>query len=151
VSDEAAERKTVGKLYVCATPIGNLGDVSARLVEVLGSVGAIACEDTRRTRKLLSAIGVPAPRLLSYRLDNEDASAAGLVPLLLGGSDIALVSDAGTPAIADPGVALVRAAHAAGVEVRGRAWAERRCCGPVGVGLWRKLSHLRWFFATKCA
>ncbi|MBC7644862.1 MAG: 16S rRNA (cytidine(1402)-2'-O)-methyltransferase [Thermoleophilia bacterium] len=97
--------------------MGNLGDVSKRLVEVLGSVHAIACEDTRRTRKLLSAIGVPAPRLLSYRLDNEHASAAGLVPLLLGGSDIALVSDAGTPAIADPGVALVRAAHAAGVEV----------------------------------
>ena len=113
----APGERGAGRLYVCATPIGNLGDASQRLFELLGRVDAIACEDTRRTRKLLSALGIAAPRLLSYRLDNEDASAAGMVPLMLAGSDIALVSDAGTPAIADPGVALVRAAHAAGVDV----------------------------------
>lgn len=107
----------IGTLYVCATPIGNLGDVSARLREVLAAVDAIACEDTRRTRKLLSALEIDTPQLLSYRSDNEAPSAAGVVGMLAAGKSIALVSDAGTPAIADPGVTLVRAAREAGVEV----------------------------------
>lgn len=102
---------------MCGTPIGNLGDATPRLTQVLGAVHAIACEDTRRTRELLSALGVPAPRLLSYRQGNERDSAAGIVALLQEGRDIALVSDAGMPTVSDPGVPLVRAAHAAGVEV----------------------------------
>lgn len=108
---------TAGTLYVCGTPIGNLGDVTPRLRETLASVDVIACEDTRRTRTLLSALEVPTPRLLSYRSDNERASAGGVVELLVGGNDVALVTDAGMPSVSDPGVELVRAAHDAGVHV----------------------------------
>lgn len=109
----------VGTLYVCAVPIGNLADAAPRLREVLVSVDAIACEDTRTTGRLLDLLAVaPRPRLLAHHDHNEAASAAGVVALLLGGQDVALVSDAGTPAVSDPGVALVRAAHDAGVPVR---------------------------------
>jgi 16S rRNA (cytidine1402-2'-O)-methyltransferase len=106
-----------GRLLVCGTPIGNLGDVTPRLRETLAATPVIACEDTRRTRALLSALGVPTPRLLSYRSDNEQASARGVVEVLLGGNDVALVTDAGMPAISDPGAELVARAHEAGIEV----------------------------------
>lgn len=103
---------------MCATPIGNLGDASPRLRELLGAVDVIACEDTRVTRKLLGLLDVsPVPRLLSHRQDNERESARGIVQLLEQGKDVALATDAGTPAISDPGVRLVRAAREAGVEV----------------------------------
>ncbi len=109
-----------GTLHVCAAPIGNAADASARLREVLGSVDAIACEDTRVTGLLLEALGVrrDGVRLLAHHEHNERASADGVVALLLAGKDVALVSDAGTPAVSDPGTALVRAAHAAGIVVR---------------------------------
>lgn len=106
-----------GTLFVCATPIGNMDDVTPRLRETLGSVQVIACEDTRRTRSLLSALDIATPRLLSYRLDNEGASARGIVEVLRAGQDVALVTDAGTPGISDPGGVLVREAHVAGVPV----------------------------------
>src|SRR5688572_25112132 len=90
----------LGRLYVCATPIGNLDDATPRLRVVLGEVDAIACEDTRVARKLLTALGVEtSPRLLAHHLGNEQESARGVVSLIEQGKDVALVSDAGTPAI----------------------------------------------------
>ena len=98
-----------GTLYVVATPIGNLEDLSPRGREVLASVPVIACEDTRRTGSLLKALGIAAPELLSYREQNERRLAPRLVERLRQGTSIALVSDAGTPTISDPGYHLVRA------------------------------------------
>ena len=105
-----------GKLWVVATPIGNLDDVSLRAARVLAEADLVAAEDTRRTRQLLTHLGLSRP-LVSYRDANETAMTARLLERLLGGESIALVSDAGTPAISDPGYRLVRAAAAAGVEV----------------------------------
>ncbi len=105
-----------GTLYVVATPIGNLEDVSLRALRVLREAALVAAEDTRRTRKLLSHHGIPA-RLVSLREHNERMRAPVLVRRLLGGESIALVSDAGTPGLSDPGAALVRAAADAGVRV----------------------------------
>jgi 16S rRNA (cytidine1402-2'-O)-methyltransferase len=105
-----------GKLYVVATPIGNLDDLSPRAVETLRTVDAIAAEDTRVTRRLLARAGIRA-RLLSYREENERRLAPELVERLRAGDDVALVSDAGTPCISDPGYRLVTAAAAAGVDV----------------------------------
>jgi 16S rRNA (cytidine1402-2'-O)-methyltransferase len=105
-----------GKLFVVATPIGNLADLSPRAAAVLAEVDVIAAEDTRVTRKLLDRVGVAA-KLLSYRDANERRLAPKLVARLLEGEVIALVSDAGTPCISDPGYRLVSAAQAAGIEV----------------------------------
>lgn len=106
-----------GRLLVCATPIGNLGDVSPRLRETLAGTSVIACEDTRRTRELLSALGIPAPKLIAHHEHNERASADGIVQLLARGDDVVLVSDAGTPAVSDPGALVARAALEAGHDV----------------------------------
>lgn len=103
-----------GRLSVCATPIGNLGDVSERLRSTLAEADVIACEDTRTARRLLAALGIPAPRLVSYHDVNEAEAADRLVDALLAGAHVALVSDAGTPSIADPGVRLVRRAREVG-------------------------------------
>src|SRR5688572_19287270 len=102
-----------GTLYVVATPIGNLGDLSARAREVLASVDAILAEDTRHTRKLTSHHGI-ATKLEALHEHNESALAAMLVERMRGGAALALVSDAGTPLLSDPGFQLVRAARAAG-------------------------------------
>ena len=107
---------TPGTLHVVATPIGNLGDLSARALEILGRVDAICAEDTRHTRQLLSHFGLERP-LLALHQHNEDAQAAQLVRRLLAGDSLALVSDAGTPLVSDPGFRLVRAAREAGVRV----------------------------------
>ncbi|HEY7699973.1 MAG TPA: 16S rRNA (cytidine(1402)-2'-O)-methyltransferase [Vicinamibacteria bacterium] len=104
-------------LYVVATPIGNLGDVSLRALEVLRSVALIACEDTRTTRTLLARHGIKT-RTISYHEHNEKSRAAELASRLEGGDDIALVSDAGTPGISDPGYRLVAAARQKGIPVR---------------------------------
>ena len=103
-----------GRLVVVATPIGNLGDLSPRAVEALAGADVIACEDTRRTRALLTAAGVRAPRLLAVHDANEAERADAVVALLEGGTTVALVSDAGTPAVSDPGQRVVAAAVAAG-------------------------------------
>src|SRR3970040_67815 len=105
-----------GTLHVVATPIGNLGDISARALEILRNVAAVCAEDTRHTRELLAHFGIERP-LLALHQHNEDAQAAQLVARLLAGGSLALVSDAGTPLVSDPGYRLVRAARAAGVRV----------------------------------
>ena len=107
-----------GRLVVVATPIGNLGDLSDRAREALGSADRICCEDTRRTRSLLSAIGVPARgRLVSLHGHNERGRLRGVLEWLEQGLEVALVTDAGTPAVSDPGGLLVRAAADAGITV----------------------------------
>lgn len=106
-----------GRLDVVATPIGNLSDLSPRARETLAGAALIAAEDTRRTAQLLNAIGVSA-KLISLNDYNEQDRIEGLVRQLQQGQVIALVSDAGTPLLSDPGFALVRAAAAAGIETR---------------------------------
>lgn len=105
-----------GKLYVVATPIGNMGDFTGRGAEVLARVDVVAAEDTRVTGRLLERFGIRA-KLVSYRDENERSLAPRLVSDLLEGKSIALVSDAGTPCVSDPGYRLVRAASQAGIEV----------------------------------
>ena len=109
-------------LWLVATPIGNLGDISRRALAVLASVDRVACEDTRRTGRLLARHGIQA-RLVSYHEHNAARIRPSLIRALRGGGSLALVSDAGTPLISDPGYKLVRAAVCAGVRVTG-------CPGP---------------------
>jgi 16S rRNA (cytidine1402-2'-O)-methyltransferase len=103
-------------LYVVATPIGNLSDLSARALETLKNVDVIVCEDTRVTGPMLRNAGIMTP-LESFHTHNEHTKTTWLTGRMLSGSTIALVSDAGTPAISDPGFLLVREAHRAGVQV----------------------------------
>lgn len=103
-------------LYVIATPIGNLADISARALETLKQVAAVCAEDTRHTRPLLAHYGIDKP-LIALHDHNEEAIADKVVARLLAGESLALVSDAGTPLVSDPGFKLVRAARAAGVRV----------------------------------
>jgi 16S rRNA (cytidine1402-2'-O)-methyltransferase len=105
-----------GTLYVVATPIGNLEDITARALRVLGTVDLIAAEDTRHSRKLLNHFGIHTP-LLSCHEHNEQQRLPHLLERLRDGESMALISDAGTPAIADPGYRLVCACHAAGIPV----------------------------------
>jgi 16S rRNA (cytidine1402-2'-O)-methyltransferase len=106
-----------GHLVLVATPIGNLQDLSPRAVEAMRSAAAIACEDTRRTGRLLSHAGVAAPRLIVVNEHTEWTARQQVVDLLDGGAIVCLVTDAGTPGISDPGEALVAAAVAGGHEV----------------------------------
>ncbi len=105
-----------GTLHIVATPIGNLGDLSPRAQETLRSVSAICAEDTRRSGQLLAHFGINTP-LVALHEHNEDALAQRIVGRLLAGESLALVSDAGTPLVSDPGYRLVRAARAAGIRV----------------------------------
>ena len=105
-----------GRLVVCPTPIGNLEDVTLRVLRTLGEADLIACEDTRRTRTLLDRHGIRA-RLVSFHEHNEDARAAELIGRMCAGEIVALVADAGTPVVADPGFALVAGALRAGIPV----------------------------------
>lgn len=103
-------------LYLVATPIGNLEDITLRALRVLRSVDKIACEDTRHTRKLLNHFGISTPTV-SYHMHNEAARTEEMIALLREGARIAVVSDAGTPGIADPGGVVVATALAAGIAV----------------------------------
>ena len=105
-----------GTLYVVATPIGNLADITLRALEILGSVPLIAAEDTRHTRRLLDRHGL-ATRMTSYHAQSGPGRAAALLDHLRGGADLALVTDAGTPAVSDPGGELVDAWAAEGGRV----------------------------------
>lgn len=108
--------KTGGVLYLCATPIGNLEDITLRALKVLREVDLVAAEDTRHTRKLFSHYGIHTA-LTSYHEHNRQAKGGYLIEQLTGGRNVALVSDAGTPGISDPGEELVKAALENGIEV----------------------------------
>jgi len=105
-----------GTLYIVATPIGNLDDITLRALEILRTVDVVAAEDTRQTGILLKAHGIPT-RLMSYHEHNERQRAGQLIEKLKAGRAVAVVSDAGTPTISDPGYRLVSAASAAGIDV----------------------------------
>lgn len=106
-----------GTLFVVATPIGNLEDITLRALRILREAHAVAAEDTRHTRKLLSHYEISAPRLISLNSDAEQKRIPGILDLLQEGADVAVVSDAGTPGSSDPGGALVAAAREAGLRV----------------------------------
>ena len=106
-----------GTLYVVATPLGHLGDLTARAAELLRTVPVVAAEDTRRSRTLLTHLGAVRPRLISYHAHSSPGAAAGVLRALEAGDDVALVSDAGTPGISDPGAALVADVRAAGFAI----------------------------------
>jgi len=105
-----------GTLFIVATPIGNLADACARTLEVLRTADLVACEDTRTTRTLLARYGIDRPTVALHQ-HNERAASGKLLKLLMEGKNLALVSDAGTPALSDPGALLVEAAHRAGIKV----------------------------------
>ena len=108
--------KSEGLLYVVATPIGNLGDITLRALEVLKQVDLIAAEDTRLSGNLLKHFGIAA-QLISVREHNEEAGALKIIDALRGGHKVALITDAGTPAVSDPGARVVAAVRAAGLAV----------------------------------
>ena len=112
-----ANQKIESALYVVATPIGNLGDITLRALDVLGAVGVVAAEDTRNTRHLLQHHGIGDTKLLALHQHNERARSEKIVTLLQQGKSVALVTDAGTPAVSDPGALLVGAVRAAGFRV----------------------------------
>ncbi|HYY42214.1 MAG TPA: SAM-dependent methyltransferase, partial [Pyrinomonadaceae bacterium] len=107
---------TPGTLYLVATPIGNLADITTRALRVLGAVDLVACEDTRHTRKLLTHFTIDT-KTVSYHEHNERERAEELAARLAEGLNVALVTDAGTPAVSDPGFRLVRAAVSRGARV----------------------------------
>jgi 16S rRNA (cytidine1402-2'-O)-methyltransferase len=103
-------------LYIVATPIGNMGDVSERAIQILGSVDVIAAEDTRHSGQLLKHLGIKT-RTIALHAHNEQSSTNGILKLLQSGQSVALISDAGTPLISDPGYLLVHQCHEAGIDV----------------------------------
>ncbi|HLP98199.1 MAG TPA: 16S rRNA (cytidine(1402)-2'-O)-methyltransferase [Sideroxyarcus sp.] len=112
-----AKRKLECALYVVATPIGNLSDITLRALEVLAAADTIAAEDTRNTKHLLQHHGIADARLLALHQHNERGAAEKIIALLQQGQSVALVTDAGTPAVSDPGAVLVEAVRAAGFRV----------------------------------
>ena len=113
-SAAGAQHYPTGALYVVATPIGNLADITLRAIHVLALVDAVACEDTRHSAPLLRQLGIEGKALIAVHEHNEREAAAGVLLRLARGERVAYVSDAGTPAISDPGAALVAAVQAAG-------------------------------------
>lgn len=110
------EEKKQGMLYLCATPIGNLKDITERVLETLQSVDVIAAEDTRNSIHLLTHFGIKTP-LTSYHEYNKYDKAEVLIGRMRAGEDVALITDAGTPAISDPGEVLVQMCNDAGIRV----------------------------------
>jgi 16S rRNA (cytidine1402-2'-O)-methyltransferase len=113
---EAGQRTVTGTLYIVATPIGNLGDITERAITILREASIVAVEDTRHSRKLMLQFGIATP-LVALHDFNEGEKAASLLARVLNGDDVALISDAGTPLISDPGYQLVRQAHAQNIRV----------------------------------
>src|SRR5437870_3142575 len=145
-----------GTLYVVATPIGNLEDITARALRVLREVSVIAAEDTRRTARLLARYAIETPTI-SLHEHNEQAKTPSLVARLLSGSDLALVSDAGTPTVSDPGERFIKAAINAGVRIEPIPGPSAVLAALVGSGLstesfaflgfppMKKTARNRWF------
>ena len=130
---DGAERAP-GTLYIVSTPIGNLGDLSARAIETMQSVSAVLAEDTRHSRPLLEKFGVHTS-LMAYHEHNEAKATPTLIARLIGGDSFALISDAGTPLLSDPGARLVRAAIDAGVTIAPVPGASALLAALVGAGL----------------
>lgn len=107
-----------GTLHIAATPIGNMSDITIRVIDELTACDVVACEDTRQTMKLLSRYNIPSKRLISYHEHNKRASGDGIIKLLESGLNVVLVSDAGMPAISDPGYDIVRQAIDCGHDVK---------------------------------
>lgn len=128
------ERKVAGNLFLCATPIGNLEDITLRALRILKEVNCIAAEDTRHTRKLLTHYDIHTP-LISYHSYSSESKEDQLIERLLQGEDIALVSDAGMPGISDPGADLVRLALENGITVTPIPGASAGIAGLVASGL----------------
>jgi 16S rRNA (cytidine1402-2'-O)-methyltransferase len=137
-----------GTLYVVSTPIGNMGDFSFRAVETLRSVSAVLAEDTRHTRHLLDRYEIETP-LVAYHEHNEAKTTPRLVERLLGGESLALVSDAGTPLLSDPGGRLVRAAIDSGVHVSPVPGASALLAALVAAGLATERFTFFGFLARK--
>jgi 16S rRNA (cytidine1402-2'-O)-methyltransferase len=114
---DSASSTRPGSLTLVSTPIGNLGDVTLRALEILGSADAVLAEDTRHSRKLFAHHGIPARALIAYHDHNKERVTPGIIKRLQAGENLALVTDAGTPGVSDPGFYLVRAALAAGIAV----------------------------------
>ncbi|MEX2182767.1 MAG: 16S rRNA (cytidine(1402)-2'-O)-methyltransferase [Gemmatimonadaceae bacterium] len=130
----AADAANRGTLFVVSTPIGNLGDLSPRAVEVLGRVGAILAEDTRHSRVLCDRYALKTP-LIAHHGHNEAKTTPGLVARLLAGESLALITDAGTPLVSDPGARIVRAAIEAGVTISPIPGASALLAALAGAGL----------------
>ncbi len=124
-----------GRLVICPTPIGNLEDVTLRALALLASAAVVACEDTRRTSVLLRRHGIAAAKLVSYHEHNERERSAELLARMRAGATVALVSDAGTPLISDPGFQLVRASLEAGIAVQALPGASAPVTALVAAGL----------------
>lgn len=137
-----------GVLYVVATPIGNLEDITMRALRVLRECDLIACEDTRQTQKLLNHFGIEKPTV-SYHEHNEDRRSEELMERLRAGGNVALVSDAGTPGISDPGYRVVTRAIAAGVRVEPVPGASAIAVALVGSGLPTDAFAYRGFLPAK--
>ena len=135
-------------LYLVATPIGNLQDITLRALRVLRSVDRIACEDTRQSGKLLTHYGISKP-LISLHAHNEGERAEDLLPLLGAGSRLAVISDAGTPGISDPGMLLTRLAVAAGIPVFPIPGANAALSALVASGLPTEQFHFHGFLPEK--
>jgi 16S rRNA (cytidine1402-2'-O)-methyltransferase len=117
-NEDTVDEVQPGTLYVVGTPIGNLEDMTYRAVRVLGAVDALACEDTRTTRKILDRYGIPKPpQMFAYHEHNEEPAARGILKLLVEGRSVALCSDGGMPGISDPGYRVIRVCAEAGYPV----------------------------------
>lgn len=116
-NDTSSPSKLAAGLYIVATPLGNLGDITARAMKVLGGVDLLACEDTRVTGRLFQALGLKPPPLVRYDDHASERTRERLIAAMQAGQAVGLASDAGTPLIADPGYKLVRAVHKAGFKV----------------------------------
>ena len=144
-----SDKKDVGPaLYIVSTPIGNLEDMTFRAVRVLKEVDLIAAEDTRHTRKLLSAFDIPT-RMMALHEHNEEGRSARVIEKILGGESIALVTDAGTPCISDPGYRLVSEASRAGVLVVPVPGASALLSGLAAAGLPTDSFHFEGFLPKK--
>ncbi len=139
-----------GTLYLVATPIGNLEDITLRALRVLREADLIACEDTRQTRKLLDHYGIPKP-VVSYHEHNEAERTPELIHKLEEGSAVALVSDAGTPLISDPGYRLVTAAAANGIRVEPLPGPSAALAALSASGLPTNEFHFAGFLPTRSA
>lgn len=137
-----------GNLYLVATPIGNLGDISKRAIEILNEASLIAAEDTRITGNLLKKFDIKKP-LISYYEHNAVMREEKLISTLLSGENVALVTDAGTPGISDPGEHIVKKCIENDIDVYPRAGRLRFCVRTYSFGIFNRTLYLHWLFIRK--